>query len=1396
MVNLTTTERDIRFTPKAGTDLAIRRRIRSRRTLAGEPPGVPPSTRPSTRDVTNNSPVTGLGGFLGSIGGDIKGLAGQVLTSGLAKGAGRVASAVDKPISERLGVRIPDLPGPFDEIGNFVLEEGSRPSNLLFAAGGAPGLASKVPGILRPIVTRGGLKGAFAGEALVSGAARAGADLATRGTDIPGGPIVGGLAAGIGTALLLSRGRFQSVAEISRRNAAKFKKLLATAHADETGSFSFGSAADEALFERQQVIEFEDELRILNAAPEVAITDGRLIQGKFAKANNLVEDIRQDTSVMHRRSSTSRAVAEDDSSTREARDYLTTWVEGETEELRNIARGESVRERSAVLSMAVLKKLYEMGEPFRARFTNLPSDGIDFQNGTIRLLRGEKTYHYGNDSLTYFPGLKEPQTVQSYSTQRNGAGFFAANSGSSFNSADDTFVIERWVPVDDIIVNPVGISEAELLVLDRNKIPDDMYLAITGKKKSELGLLEIAGTTFESVLKDIPMTSADRVAVKDLVKLFQQDYDKQFTKIHNNLSISTDLDIQLLQDIQNELTLFRKALVDDVIPSSLTEGIPKNVFKGPAFEDPVFLQQSAELEKSLLEDQIADLEISLPKAVDELTSSVKDNQQNLIDTAKEKLMVIVKFIGGESGEASIEGVLGKKITDIAKSLRATTQSAIDNGIVNIPNIPSGTKRVLNAEATVAVVARKIETPSVHPTAVVQVTKTHDTIQEALDESLEALKEAMGTSVSDAGGSGIRPPKAPSGSGRGSEPPEGWTQAALDAARGGGDIFTQINTLLRTLWATLDGSWFGIQGLLNAVDDPILTAKSMRQAFDAMTDPTVLTDYLKAIDEDFLAKGITFDGEQITVDWLEKRGLQIAYNKGTEFSIAEDTFLGKIPGITQSNRLFSASGDFMRINLMMQMMEAHGLGQIDEMIAAINRSTGVSSGRLFGQPGNVLLFAPRFFQAQLEVIAKAATDWKGLEGDMARRQLLKLAGLGVAATVAINSVRGEDTVFDPTDSNFMKIRSVKGVDISLFGPWDSLIRGLVKTMQGDFGYFPRTKASPLISVAIDLARGKTFLGENSHDPKVLVKSLVMPFAWQNVSSEPAVGTALGFFGFKATPLTGNEILENNMERAGLDPEDPLERRQYLLEHPEDLPKSRTEDQEAAELVRNETDLKQELLETQVLDDSMTLSEFREARKIINREQRTRLNVILGSFDREPRNAQQQWIKTYYDLFDEAKDPITGELNGDTLDRLQAQWLNLYGPLALRYVSEFSLVGKGTVETEYLNALAKLETLGYFNLSRYRGMKSDLSEDQISDYRSKVQAARFADNRLAGMDFKLSVQVVLRELGLSSQEIRDVINSGSGAFANPEYTKFLNNNKELIAWFNPSARWSTLQVVAGR
>jgi len=87
-----------------------------------------------------------------------------------ARGLGRGFLAADKPLSERAGFRIPDLPGPVDEIGNVLIEESTRPTNLALLAamiptGGMSGIGFGA-NVFRGAATRLGVKAATSSPAI------------------------------------------------------------------------------------------------------------------------------------------------------------------------------------------------------------------------------------------------------------------------------------------------------------------------------------------------------------------------------------------------------------------------------------------------------------------------------------------------------------------------------------------------------------------------------------------------------------------------------------------------------------------------------------------------------------------------------------------------------------------------------------------------------------------------------------------------------------------------------------------------------------------------------------------------------------------------------------------------------------------------------------------------------------------------------------------------------------------------------------------------------------------------------------------------------------------------------------------------------------------------------
>jgi len=151
---------------------------------------------------------------------DTTNLAAQIARSneGQSRGAigtvGSLISEIDRPLSERLGLKIPEMRGPLDEILNIGLQEATRPTNYLAALAGGPlatgvlragrGIkAAKVASsLLQPVSASRNPLTRIAAEATVAGAARGGSEAANEllPEDAPTWARVGvGLGAGLGS---------------------------------------------------------------------------------------------------------------------------------------------------------------------------------------------------------------------------------------------------------------------------------------------------------------------------------------------------------------------------------------------------------------------------------------------------------------------------------------------------------------------------------------------------------------------------------------------------------------------------------------------------------------------------------------------------------------------------------------------------------------------------------------------------------------------------------------------------------------------------------------------------------------------------------------------------------------------------------------------------------------------------------------------------------------------------------------------------------------------------------------------------------------------------------------------------------------------------------------------
>jgi hypothetical protein len=338
----------------------------------------------------------------------------------------------------------------------------------------------------------------------------------------------------------------------------------------------------------------------------------------------------------------------------------------------------------------------------------------------------------------------------------------------------------------------------------------------------------------------------------------------------------------------------------------------------------------------------------------------------------------------------------------------------------------------------------------------------------------------------------------------------------------GRVVQTLNAIGIPLRASADISFLLNQGIGFMESSPANAQNAIRGSIkvirSALGDPQQYAELRRAElrrTRDLLKKvGIEADDAD---RWLTQRGKHVASEGAQdEFlfpEIAQDV-VRKIPKIGEraadtiqwSNETFARYLNYARDVLANDELEravAQGLkgsdldGHMRKALASVNRMTGWTGSQPTGIE-QIALFAPRFFRSNLEQIVKAFVDG-GVEGEIARRHLMRLAATAMVTAYAINAIRGYNTDIDPRSYNFMRIRNVFGRDVSLFGPFATIIRGAAQTLGGDPGEmsagprgrgfvfgtnrpspglenipaFARTKASPVLATAWTLMSGRTF-----------------------------------------------------------------------------------------------------------------------------------------------------------------------------------------------------------------------------------------------------------------------------------------------------------------------------------
>ena len=344
---------------------------------------------------------------------------------------------------------------------------------------------------------------------------------------------------------------------------------------------------------------------------------------------------------------------------------------------------------------------------------------------------------------------------------------------------------------------------------------------------------------------------------------------------------------------------------------------------------------------------------------------------------------------------------------------------------------------------------------------------------------------------------------------------------------------KFNNLIRPLMATLDASFMGVQGLLGSAHNPKAYVKALQYAFTSAYDERIAAHQASGLLDTYLKSGGHFAarndiGEFLFGGWVEK-----------------------VPGVgwgaRKSNTWFTRFGNGLRLEMFDSAAKigTHTEKDLQGLARMVNLSTGYTGGKATSIE-TAMLFAPRFFRSQIGLVSDAITR-RSLGGNEAAAALSKLIVGGVALTYSLNEVLGNPTEFNPSSPNFLRIRALNR-DISVFGPWDSLVRaiyiGATNPIQG-ISYIARTKASPAIARIYDLIQGHTIAGDELKwgNAEEVVTSLGLlgkqmgPISLgqsveQGVPSslEELGASAIQFAGTKASPLTAYEQLANRRNSA--------------------------------------------------------------------------------------------------------------------------------------------------------------------------------------------------------------------------------------------------------------------------
>lgn len=557
----------------------------------------------------------------------------------------------------------------------------------------------------------------------------------------------------------------------------------------------------------------------------------------------------------------------------------------------------------------------------------------------------------------------------------------------------------------------------------------------------------------------------------------------------------------------------------------------------------------------------------------------------------------------------------------------------------------------------------------------------------------------------------------------------------------------MNRVLTPVRASLDASATFQQGMKMWVTNPSTAAKGWTTVVKSLKDPE---KYLAAVDE--------LDAKGPGIEYWAKKGLRVtAEGEPHELTLPKaDTGLAEKPYIGRAVRAWNkvagiSAEHFDRLLNVYRLESANreyalavkrGLSgeQLDAEMAkasrAINRAFGWSDNRP-SSIESIGLFAPRYFRASIETLGKAATD-KGIEGQIARSHMRRLLATGAAFAVTWNSVKGEETEFRPWKPNFLRLRDVGGLDVSLFGTYDTLVRMIASTAWEQDPKAPlrliEGKLSPAMSNLWFPLKGETYLGEPLDplgDPLGTAYTQgksVLPFGAQNLVEEGienrsvkegALATVVGGAGLTNRPMTPAERRDRaresqarelfgkgygaltGQEKARVNETGAVSRWQKeqdrrALRKDDDFAKG----VEVRQTIKRELDASARYLAAGRDDQGRRYSgeDFRKAyNETMLRAAGAR--ALLDDFDGE-----DEAVDGWFDLYEQAR-MENGQTDYDLLERLQVEYERAHPDIRERIEAVVGIHDNAAVREL---RQARKAAAAYYQLPAYRGMSVEDAE----------------------------------------------------------------------------------------